>query len=135
MAPEQLQIRYDGLRADDADWAELLSCLRETISALGLKEVAFRLDVQPSELAHALAERDRHSVKAKWLPVIARMAKDKALAEFFAEIQGMEVQPAKPVTPEEELLALKGALEECLGAELRAAVIAKARAHRQQGRR
>lgn len=123
----QLALRYDGQAQAEVDWTRLRDLLREVVDFVGVKQVAFDLDIAPSSLVQALNGHDRHHVRLAWLPYLVRKAPNAAVLEFLAELRGLEVQPAKPLTPEEELAALKEALDESLGPELRTAVLAKAR--------
>ena len=96
--------------------------------AIGLKTVAYDLDVAPSQLSHALDERERN-LPARWVAYLVAGAPAELGDEYvrrLAKLRGLEVHEARPPSPEEELAALKAALAEELGAGARAAVMAKA---------
>ena len=107
----QLELRYDPKYQASEHWHELLDELRAIVSAVGLKQVAYDLDRPPSELAHALAERDRHYLRAEWLPYLVTHAPSDRVVALIASWRGLEVQPRKTLTPEERLRRLEGALE------------------------
>lgn len=108
-------------------WADDRRLLRRMAEAIGLKQVAYELDVAPSQLSHALDERERN-LPAKWVRYLLRAA-PKELREAYvrglATMIGCELAEAPVMTPEQELAALKAALAESLGPELRQAVLAK----------
>jgi hypothetical protein len=109
-------------------WQEDRALLRRMVDAIGLKQVCYDLDVSPSALLHALDERDRH-IRASWIPyLVARAPRElgDAYVERLAAHRGLEVVPAKPRSPEQQLQDLLDALTESLGPELRAAVLARA---------
>lgn len=109
--PEQLGLRYnDGYRFDEV-WAELLDELRVIVATIGLKQVAYDLDVQPSALSHALAERDRHYVRADWLPYLVAKAPGDHVVELLASLRGLEVQPVRELTPAEKLERIEKVLD------------------------
>lgn len=109
--PEQLGLRYDARYQSRELWDVLLSELRTIVDALGLKQVAYDLDVQPSVLAHALAERDRHYVRADWLPYLLEHAPSDRVVSLIAGWRGLEVKPRLVLTPEEKLRRIESALE------------------------
>lgn len=72
-------------------YAAILDTISEVVARASLKEVAYRLDVPPSQLANALKERDRHYVRLDWLPAIMELAAEHDLAE---RLGGALVAPA-----------------------------------------
>lgn len=112
---------------DRAIWRRFLATLNETVAIVGVKRAAADLDTSPSQLKHALAERDRHYVKAEWIPYLVRQAPSHAGVQVLADVRHLEVVPRKPLTPEEELRNLKHTLREKLSAEIADALIDKAR--------
>lgn len=80
----QLALAYDAASVGAEDWDVELGWFRRAVDVLGHKEVAFRLDVQPSNLTDALHERERKDVKGKWISTVRRMVPDAMRAEYLA---------------------------------------------------
>lgn len=119
------------LRPDWANvWQELRRHLRDAVDHVGCKQAAYDLDVAPSALLHALDERDRHHVRAAWLPYLITQAPDDSAVEYLAALRGLECAPERRRSPAEELADLKAALTESLGPELRRAVLERAKGRR-----
>ena len=97
-------------------WQAMLVVLRAITARAGLKEIAFDCDTSPSQLADALAERDRKAIRAEWIPVFLRHADDAERAAILVELAapvGFEVQRAAPqLTPEQVLARLEAVLDE-----------------------
>lgn len=85
----------------EGEWQQLLGLLRLEAAAIGLKDLAFTLDVQPSLISHSLAERDRN-FPAKWLLAFAVMSRTDDIAAYLAHARGLEVV-SRRLSPEEEL--------------------------------
>ena len=82
----------------------LLDATRAAVARIGLKELAFRLDVQPSLLADALAERSHKGVRAAWLVTIIELADETdamAILGELAAMRGLEVVKRRTLTPEQ----------------------------------
>ncbi len=82
----------------------LLEAIRGAVAAISIKELAFRLDVSPSLVADALAERSHKGVRASWLVTILQMAPDHdaaAILNELAALRGFEMKPREKLTPEE----------------------------------
>jgi hypothetical protein len=111
----QLALAYDAAHAGADDWADMLAWLRRAVDVIGHKEVAFKLDIAPSQLTDALLERERKDVKAKWLPTVARMAPEEMRTEYVRLINvslGYDVpKRARVRTPEEELREMRELLK------------------------
>jgi hypothetical protein len=112
-------------------WEEDRRLLRQMAERIGNKVCAIDLDVAPSQLSHALDERDRN-LPAKWIAYLVTNAGELGddYVRRLAKLRGLEVIEAQPLKPAEELAELKAALAECLGPELRQAVLAKAKRRR-----
>lgn len=122
---EQLDLDFDAERA----WDEDRRLLRQMAERIGLKACAIDLDISYSQLSHALDERERN-LPAKWIRyLVAKAPLDMAAAYVrrLAGLRKMVVIDAAPLTPEEELAALKDAMASCLGPEVRQVVLDKAR--------
>lgn len=102
----QLVLSYDPAHSGADDWQERLAWLRRAVDVLGHKEVAYKLDVQPSQLTDALLERERKDVKAKWFDTVLRMVSEDMRAEYIRMLNTTHGYKAperqKPRTAEEE---------------------------------
>jgi hypothetical protein len=110
----QLALVYDAAHAGADDWTEILAWFRRAVDVLGHKEVAYRLDVQPSNLTDAINERERKDVKAKWITVVLRMCPETLRREYLEIVgghHGFEVKRARVRTPEEELRDMRELLK------------------------
>lgn len=112
---QQIALKYDPAHAGSDTWIEVLGWLKRAVDCLGHKEVAYRLDVAPSQLTDALCERERKDVKAKWLWTVLHMCQEtpgrESLVRDFMELTGArygyEVERKKTRTPEEELREMR----------------------------
>lgn len=111
---QQLGLQYDASHAGSDDWVEILAWFRRAVDCLGNKEVAFRLDIGPSQLTDALNERERKDIKAKWFRTVLRMCPEVLVREYF-EIEGRQlgyrIERVKARTPEEELREMRELLK------------------------
>lgn len=110
----QLALVYDAAHAGADDWTEMLAWFRLAVDVIGHKEVAFKLDIAPSQLADALHERERKDVKAKWIGTVARMCPEplvRKYVEIVARHHGYTVEAKRPRTPEEELREMRELLK------------------------
>lgn len=123
---EQLALSYGVRHATSEQWQALLAALESVVQALGPKQVAFDLDVAPSALAHALKERDRHYVRAEWLPYLVTHAPNDAVVALIASWRGLVVEARPVLTPEQKLARLEAALAESFGADVAELVRRKA---------
>ena len=101
---------FDPCSVAESAWRDLKKMICEAVEEIGHKEVAYALDVSPSYLSHCLAERERHSIPLRWLPILLRMAKTDGLLSYLAALRGREVVAPEVLTPEEELVRMKQAL-------------------------
>lgn len=111
----QLALVYDASHAGADDWAAILAWFRRAVDVLGHKEVAFKLDVAPSNLTDALNERERKDVKLKWLSTVLRMCPETLVREYLEILSrqhGYEApKRVKVRTPEEELREMRELLK------------------------
>ena len=102
----QLALSYDAAYAGADDWTQELAWLRRAVDVVGHKEVAFKLDIAPSQLTDALLERERKDIKGKWIRTIVRMVPEEMRAEYLRIVNtscGYEPpKRKKPRTPEQE---------------------------------
>jgi len=73
----QLSLVYKPSHVGAEVWAKQLEAIRSAVNYLGLKEVAFELDVSGSSLCDALNERDRKRWAAEWTHVLKAMLASK----------------------------------------------------------
>src|SRR5688572_29596796 len=104
----QLALNYDAAHVGADLWAQKLAWLRRAVDVLGHKEVAFKLDVAPSNLTDALLERERKDVKAKWFDVVLAMDLPSEMRAEYVRLTcdacGYEMPERKRTkTAEEEL--------------------------------
>lgn len=121
----QMDLAFEG----EPTWEDDRRLLRQIAEGIGLKQVAYDLDVSPSQLSHALDERDRN-MPAKWIRYLVKNGPSELAEEYIARLallRRLDVVALPPLKPEEELAQLKEALAQCLGPELRQAVLQKAR--------
>lgn len=110
----QLALSYDAATVGAADWDAELGWFRRAVDVVGHKEVAYKLDVQPSNLTDALHERERKDVKGKWISTVRRMVPEDMRAEYLRLVStqlGYETpKRIKPMTAEEENRAMRDLL-------------------------
>ena len=112
----QLALQYDAAHVGADRWAQKLAWLRRAVDVIGHKEVAYKLDVAPSNLTDALLERERKDVKAKWFETVLAMQAlpEEMRAEYVrmtCDSHGYEMPKKKALrTPEEELREMRAAL-------------------------
>lgn len=97
------------LYAGSPRWAGVLDEVRLSVAVVTLKEFAYRVDSSPSNVADAIAERDRKRLAAEHLVRLVDMlppANQVSLARAIVG-PGLKVERAAPLTPEEELRATR----------------------------
>lgn len=83
----------------------LLEAITRAVASISIKELAFMLDISPSLLADALAERSNKGVRASWLITIIRAAPlsdSLAILNALGDLKRIEAQPMKELTAEEK---------------------------------
>lgn len=131
---KQLPMRYDDESAATELWDYVLPALREAVDQLRLAQVAGQLNVTASQLAHALAGRDRKYVRAEWLLWVLANAPSPDLLRRVADLRNHDIVEREPADAAELLAARMEAEEELLGRDVRALLEAKARAKLAQRR-
>lgn len=128
MSPEQLALPWEE-GGYFGDWyRRVLLELDRVTTVVGLKEMAWSLDTQPSTLHHALTGRHDRQVQLRWLGRYLHRAPDLGLATLVVEPAGVaELARAKPRTPEEELARLREAIGEVCGPMIQQAINERAR--------
>lgn len=111
-------------------WDELRRLLREVVDQVGVKQVAYDLDLSPSQLLHALDERERHHVHAEWLPYLIVKAADDRIVEFVCALRGLEPTESKPLAADEELANLKEEVSKNFGPAIASALLTAAKRRR-----
>jgi hypothetical protein len=114
---------------------EIVGSFREVMALQGAKVLADKLGTSDTVLCHALAadrdkRRSRHPARIDWLETVNLLAPNDRIVEALASQRGLDVVPRAELTPEEELIALKAALSETVGPEVRKLIDAKVRKHR-----
>lgn len=96
--------------SDGDTWLGWLDAIGKIISFHGRKEVAFRLDMAPSDLSNCIAERNRTEFKMRQLTTLLRLRVDDELPRLIAGHCGLELAAPRPLTAAERLERLEGAL-------------------------
>jgi hypothetical protein len=119
-------------------WLRQLDALRSAVKHLGPKEVAFELDVGGTQISDALNERDRKVWHAAWTHVVKAMLAAKhdetsqdmlrAIVDADVAATPFAIVDDAPMTPEEEVIALRRELLKFGAAGKTAAERAKRRA-------
>ncbi len=91
-------------------WAQLLEVMRSIVRERGPKEVTYALDVSGSELANALAERNRCELKLRHLPYFLRARLNDDLPRLIVEHCGLSLGEPRALTAAEELALIKETL-------------------------
>ncbi len=105
-----MQLTFGAIRDGGTPWDRLLDALRDAVVLITPKELAYRLNVQPSYLSDALHGIARKGIKAEWIPVILAMAPDSARLAIIASLAapcGLEVVRRKDLSPDERLARLE----------------------------
>ncbi len=112
---QQLSIAWDPSHEGFAESERQLAWLRRAVDVLGHKEVAYALDVKPSNLSDALAGRERKVVKLHWITTVLRMGLPEEMVSEYLRIvcNGLGFETPKRVrnkTSAEELREMRDAL-------------------------
>lgn len=81
-------------------WEVELDALRSAVALLTAKEVCFVLDINPSALSDATAERDRKSWPCKWKHVVCAMLLkrgDEAALDVYRRIVAAPIPSYAPI--------------------------------------
>lgn len=115
MRGSQLSFGYRPAHLGHEAWTQRLEAIRAATSHLGLKEVAFELDVAPSTLCDAIAERERKRFAGEWIDIVLAQLTSRqdpacdrlamAIIEPTADILPITIGPRKRMTPEERAAA------------------------------
>lgn len=84
--------------------SRLLEVVRVVVARISIKELAYKLDISPSFLSDALAERSSKGVRMSWLVTIIEMATTTdaiAILNEIAAIKRLELNPREKLTAEE----------------------------------
>jgi hypothetical protein len=110
----QLALTWSAPDRDRMAWGVVLDVIQQVVVRASLKEVSYRLGVEPSALANAIKERDRHYVRAEWLAPLMEIAAANGLAVELAcalvAPAKLVVVPAQPLTSEQRLARLEAAI-------------------------
>lgn len=113
----QLALEYPPSYVGGEIWKQRIEVLRVAVRHLGLKEVAFTLDVAGSLLSDSLNERDRKRWAGEWTDVLKQMLlakRDDTALDIYRQLVELDVAHSSfaitedaPITPEEEAAALR----------------------------
>lgn len=112
----QLAIAYPAEYLGRQQWDLLLDALRAGVNHLGLKEVAFKLDISGSQLSDSLNERDRKGWRNEWTCTLKHMLGERRqlgdeiardIRAHIREIECSDDNDDEPLTPEEEAMQLR----------------------------
>lgn len=94
----QLALSYDAAYVGADVWQQKLAWLRRAVDVLGHKDVAFKLDIAPSQLTDALLERERKDIKAKWFDVVLAMSLPFEMRAEYVRItcEALDYETPKP---------------------------------------
>jgi len=114
----QLSLGYSTDQQGRDVWQAIVEWARRAVDAIGHKEVAYRLNLKPSTLTDALAERKRDDgtnkgMRGEWVTVIAQMSSDGMRSEYLRIVSqplGYVPQRVRVMDPVEELRATREAL-------------------------
>lgn len=122
---EQISISYE----EDPLLSHHCKCVKREMSRViahvGLQEAAHDLDVKPSMLAHAMAERERKYPRADW--VVYCLIKDpgKGLAQALMDAPGLDVADRIELTPAQKVARLEQAVRS-LGSDVASVIMSRA---------
>lgn len=113
----QLALGYPPAYVGGEVWRVRLEALRSAVSHLGLKEVAFVLDVSGSMLLDALNERDRKRWAGEWTDILKAMLvnkRDEIALDLYRQLLELDaaggpcaIVEAETLTIEDENAALR----------------------------
>lgn len=116
----QLALGYAPAYVGGEVWRERLEVLRLAVGHLGLKEVAWALDVSKTLLSDSLNERDRKRWAGEWSDVVKQMLVqliergDETARDLYRQLAGLDLAHGPfalgervELTPEEEAAALR----------------------------
>ncbi len=104
----QIPLIYESQWQDQQSWEEQREQQVRVINTIGPKEVAYDLGVNASQLAHAMSERSRHAMQARWNPYLVRRDPDPSggLARALVAPGGWVLSRPELLTPEQQLVRL-----------------------------
>lgn len=118
LTTSQVELDFGSRVKANALWRNALDTLRAVVARVTPKEAAYQLDTGASNLADALAERDRKALRAEAMLVLLLLADDderRAVLEPIAAALGFAIEPLEKLTPEQKLARLEEAVRTQLG--------------------
>lgn len=119
---QQMSLVYRPSHLAAEAWKQEVEALRSAVAYLGLKEVAFEVDVSGSSISDALNERDRKRWAGEWTQVIQAMLAAKgddladelsrAIIDAQTSLTIYEASTRQKLTPEQIAKALERELLE-----------------------
>ncbi len=80
----QLALTYDASTEGSDDWTEIRAWFSRAVLVVGAKEVAYRLDIQASNLTDAIKEAERKEIKGRWISTVLCMVPQPVRDEYLA---------------------------------------------------
>ena len=106
----QLSLTYSPAYVGSEVWKQRIEVLRRVVNHLGLKEVAFTLDVSGSMLSDSLNERDRKRWAGEWLDIVKqmllhRMHGDEIALDLYRRLAELDVAGSPFAIRDEEAIS------------------------------
>lgn len=106
----QYDLPYNDRDDRNRRWGEILEAVADVAKTVGLKQAAYDLDKAPSELTHAIAQRDRHYLYSWQLLYFLDHAPDDELAKLLVG-KRYDLSPKKELEPSQKLERLLEVVE------------------------
>lgn len=97
-------------------WPAVLDAMRASVARIGLKQVAWDLELPEATISHQLHERNRNYTRAALFFYL--LWKDPLFLQDVATILELVVQRQPSVTPEESLVGLMRAMSKFFGQQV-----------------
>jgi hypothetical protein len=118
----QLALQFDARYRVEQVASAIRTLAGEEASRRGVKEIAYSLDMRPSEVCRDLHETDNREMGLRLLVFLALSEPDHSIAQVLAQACGLEARPAEKISDREYRQRMEVALAsvpEGFAAELR----------------